>query len=125
LRGELENRAVNDNFTVPYKGFADGSQPDVLCTSADGNSVFIGDAKDAENETAHKSETLRRIANYFHNAVKLVTDGKAVVFVIATNDKDAAAQWANTLYVLSVRYNVPTPFISQKISDNPWVVHPQ
>jgi hypothetical protein len=71
--------------------------PEVALQNAEG--VFLGDAKDAEHETAYTEETRRRIYRYMRGLALLLHSGKAKTgaFMIATNTPDAADAWTRAL----------------------------
>jgi hypothetical protein len=75
--------------------------PEIAMRSAD--TVFLGDAKDAENETVHRDETRLRIFRYMRGLAEMFRSGKArsAAFMIATNSAEAADDWTTQLTLMA------------------------
>lgn len=76
-----------------------GLRPDVLLWNSRANYLFIGDAKNASNETSSNAATRNRIRDYFFEFARLCREGKnsGGLLAIATNDAGEAAKWVPTL----------------------------
>lgn len=83
--------------------FTSGARPDVLRRKSDDEFLFVGDAKDAENEDATNGETLKRIQGYFQEFAVLLgkNEHKGGILAIATNSAKAAADWVPALNTLA------------------------
>jgi hypothetical protein len=57
LLAELAEWAASMNYKEEYAQFTSGVLPDVLRGTSDNEFLFVGDAKDAENEDATNGET--------------------------------------------------------------------
>jgi hypothetical protein len=68
-------------------------------TLRNGEDIFLGDAKDAEHETADNEASRRRIFRYMKGLALLLHSGKAKTgaFMIATNTPEAADGWTTAL----------------------------
>lgn len=88
-------------FQLGYKTKAKLSNkqvPDVLYLN-DNGAMFLGDAKDAENETVSNKETTERIAGYIDSffEYKEINNKTLGYISIITNDLDAAYDWKDWL----------------------------
>ena len=103
LLAELAEWAASLNYKEEYAQFTNGARPDVLRRTSDNEFLFVGDAKDAENEDATNGETLKRIQGYFQEfAVCLAANGySGGILAIATNSAEAAADWVPALNTLT------------------------
>ena len=103
LQAELAEWAASMNYKEEYAQFTSGARPDVLRRTSDNEFLFVGDAKDSENEDATNGETLKRIQGYFQEfAARLGGNGyKGGVLAIATNSAEAAADWVPALNTLA------------------------
>ena len=70
LLAELAEWAASMNYKEEYTQFTSGTLPDVLRRTSDNEFLFVGDAKDAENEDATNGETLKRVQGHFHASCK-------------------------------------------------------
>jgi hypothetical protein len=103
LLAELAVWAASMNYKVENAQFTSGARPDVLRRTSDNEFLFVGDAKDAENEDATNGDTLKRIQGYFREfAARLgETAHKGGILAIATNSAEAAADWVPALNTLA------------------------
>ena len=103
LLAELAVWAASMNYKVENAQFTSGARPDVLRRTSDNEFLFVGDAKDSENEDATNGETLKRIQGYFQEfAARLGgNEYKGGVLAIATNSAEAAADWVPVLNTLA------------------------
>ena len=103
LLAELAEWAASMNDKEEYTQFTSGARPDVLRRTSNNEFLFVGDAKDSENENATNGETLKRIHGYFQEfAARLGGNGyKGGVLAIATNSAEAAADWVPALNTLT------------------------
>lgn len=131
LQADLNEWAQSRQYPTTYSSLPSGREPDVLRYHTESKMLFIGDAKNAENETPSNSETVRRISGYIQEFADLLK-GPSVrggIIAIATNDANAAQEWATTLKVLCVRAcitgstaNSPPAFTVNKIQNkNTWI----
>jgi hypothetical protein len=105
LKKELESWAIWGHCNTKYSNFKDGSIPDVLRANISQEILFVGDAKDARNETVDKKSTTERIRKYFCNtnyvlslsplfsALQSQPHFSKLFFALATNDYEAANNW--------------------------------
>ena len=131
LQRDLDAWASSLNYPTVYRSLPSGCEPDVLRHHSVSKMLFIGDAKNAENETASNSDTVQRIGGYIQEFANLLK-GPSVrggIIAIATNDAQAAQDWVTTLNVLCTRSgitggaeNAPPHFTVQKLQDkNTWI----
>jgi hypothetical protein len=124
---------INDDESCvkKYKNFSDGSIPDLLCVNLSRKILFVGDAKDATNETVHNSDTIERINKYFLNAQNCVSPSSQLSklsFALITNNLKAANEWRTFLKKIAEHYgfcNRPDGSVEfQCIQINPktWIV---
>ena len=93
------------------------------------NCIFVGDAKDSDNETLHNQQTLERITKYIDKIDEAICAGDFdyVRFAIATNDENAIDEWSEKLKELFEERNfIPvkkeqSSFIKQKMDNNSWM----
>lgn len=103
LRRRLDVWAKERGYAKVYKALPGGGEPDVLRVDEADNLLFVGDAKDAENETSDRQDTLLRIQGYLNEFADLLSTFRGGIIAIATNEEDAAQDWASTLN-LSARF---------------------
>ncbi len=103
LNNELKNWAQSRNYILEFRGFSNGLKPDVLMGHDDKLHLFVGDAKDSNNENPSNNETLSRIQSYFCEFAKLLGQGnyKNGILAIATNSLESAREWVPTLNFLA------------------------
>ncbi len=103
LLAELAEWAASMNYSEESVQFTSGARPDVLRRTSDNEFLFVGDAKDAENEDATNGETLTRIQGYFQEFAALLGKNahKGGILAIATNSAAAAADWVPALNTLA------------------------
>lgn len=96
IQNLLENHATSLGYEAPAS-LANGLRPDVL--RLDGDYLFLADAKVAENETASRADSAIRISQYVFIYASLIKVGaiRGGVIGVATNDLDAANEWAQRL----------------------------
>ncbi len=70
--------------------------------------IFVGDAKDSNNETSSNNETLSRIQNYFCEFASLLRQGycKGGILAIVTNSLESAKEWVPALNILARIANI-------------------
>lgn len=93
--------------------FAKGMNPDVFLTN-DWGKFFIGDAKNAKNESPDNKDTLQRINRYIgigYNRIRLA-DFTGGHIGILTNKKTTAFDWKPTLENMCRRYGVLHPIFN-------------
>jgi hypothetical protein len=75
--------------------------PEVSLRNAD--AIFLGNAKDAENETGNRDETRRRVFRYLRALATLIHTGnvRGGSFMIATNSPEAADGWTTQLSLMA------------------------
>jgi hypothetical protein len=102
LQSELEKWARNIGYNKDGPRFK-GRIPDVVLTNQDGDKLFVGDAKDAKNETVNNEEAVSRIKGYMEEFLRFIKNGeyKEGIFAITTNDQDAAKKWCIFLNEIS------------------------
>ncbi|MDX9976369.1 MAG: hypothetical protein RBU21_25565 [FCB group bacterium] len=132
LRSELAAWAEKQGYLRVYQHFANGAIPDVLRSTQDDSHLFVGDAKDASNETPDNAETLQRIWTYVKEFAGLLGDPryKGGTIAIATNSAQAASQWVLALNLLARMAKITGPngsapaFRIEEIqTGKTWVVH--
>lgn len=102
LKEDLAVWANSKGFVRVFSGFNDGTIPDVLRTDNSKQFVFVGDAKNADNETKNNPATLRRLQNYFTQFAGCLRQGyKGGFFAIATNSESEAKNWIPALNFLA------------------------
>lgn len=103
LKADLTDWALFKGYSKAYKKFQNGSEPDVLRENPQGKYLFVGDAKNSENETADNSETLSRIQTYFKQFVLLLGPEryKGGILAVATNNENEANKWVPVLNTLA------------------------
>lgn len=98
LRKELSAWAEGKGYAHPYAKLNDGLVPDVVKGNNSEKHLFVGDAKDAANETSANEETLKRLEAYFREFARLLGSGwRGGTLALATNDKAAAVSWTQAL----------------------------
>jgi hypothetical protein len=101
LKKDLAAWANSKGFVRIVPGFSDGTIPDVLRTD-NAKHVFVGDAKNADNETQDNPATLQRLQNYFEQFAACLRQGyKGGFFAIATNSESEAKKWIPALNFLA------------------------
>lgn len=103
LLAELAEWAASMGHSEESVQFTSGARPDVLRRTSDNEFLFVGDAKDAENEDATNGETLKRIQGYLQEFAALLGKNahKGGILAIATNSATAAADWVPALNTLA------------------------
>jgi hypothetical protein len=92
--------------------------------------VFVGDAKDGENEPASRDESRARIFRYMMALSSLFRSGEVSngYFVLATNSFEAARGWADALTMAAgfcglVHIETQTPgYAILKRDERTWIV---
>lgn len=97
LKRDLAHYANEIGYNTEVK-LESGQRPDVLFLNDNGE-MFLGDAKDAENETISNRETTKRIAGYIDSFFEYKEmNNKSLGYIsIITNDLDAAYDWQDWL----------------------------
>jgi hypothetical protein len=103
LKSDLAEWAESQGYSKVYSSFKSGSRPDVLRATGNDHYLFVGDAKDAENETPEVEETLQRVEAYVKEFASLLGGGGYAggIIAIATNDEGAAEDWVDELNALA------------------------
>jgi hypothetical protein len=132
LKEDLTAWANAYGYTKPYPKLPNGSEPDVLRTGENDfhSYLFVGDAKNSENETVDNSETVSRIQTYFHQFGRLLSKYEGGCLAIATNSVEEARRWVPVLNILAraakLTSGVPTPpdfRVVQIPGKNTWVTY--
>ncbi|HRQ70517.1 MAG TPA: hypothetical protein PLW78_09490 [bacterium] len=131
LKEVLGNWAKGLGFSIGYASLPSGLRPDVLKSTSDKKYIFVGDAKDANNETVHNQDTLSRISNYILEYATLLTPNRHAggIFAIATNSAEAAVEWGKYLNIMtniakiSGGQGLPPDYKVIKIDEKAWIVY--
>ena len=111
-----------------HKGLPSG-RPDIFrCIRAD-SLLFIGDAKDSENEDAFTFRTYTRISGYLTDFANFIADGRIEggIFAVATDKEHEANDWAYRLSQLAADLGLSDDagdapnFQVTKTAENTWV----
>lgn len=99
LQKKLDEWAQGKGFDEELNAI-DGKRPDVLRRRQKAF-LFVGEAKDAANETADNDDSLSRLGNYIWSFSEALKQGqiKGGVIAVATNDNAAATGWATALVI--------------------------
>lgn len=133
LKAELEDWANYHGYIWNINTLPGGKQPDVLRRALYHPSLFLGDAKDATNETPNRSDTFERVNGYvqefgIHLRNRTYSGGQ---IAIATNSFPAARNWrmamqrmTNWAYIVSLPSNGPVDFhITDVCNGQTWIIH--
>jgi hypothetical protein len=130
IQAELGDWARQKGFVEDlHTSLPTGGRPDVFRYIRADSMLFIGDAKDTENEDAFTFETYERISGYLMNFADLVADSsiKGGIFAIATDDANEANAWASRLNKLAANLGLidgagaAPNFQVDKIAADTWV----
>lgn len=124
LRKALEGRARSIGYKTESVRFPSDCIPDVLLEDSGGN-LFMGDAKDSENETVDNNATTTRITKYINEFSKKLNRGEISggIIAIATNDEYAALEWKDWLNKACEDCNLRNPdFELEYTSDDTFIV---
>jgi hypothetical protein len=107
LRAELDRWAREQGYTAKKPGGLDGKLPDVLRRHGKGL-WFVGDAKDSDNETTSRADSLERIAGYFQSFARRIIGGqlRGGLFAICTDTSAAANGWRRLIDVMAAQAGV-------------------
>jgi len=131
LKASLHLWAETKGYVTVYAELPNGARPDVLRTTKDEDYLFVGDAKDAANETPDNEDTLERLAIYIDEFSSLLGNPsyKGGMIAIATNDAGIAEEWIPALNTLACKAGVTGPngvrpcFKIIKLKDeNTWII---
>jgi hypothetical protein len=131
LQGELDRWAQAQGFSQGLNGnLPNGGRPDVLRSDNEASYLFIGDAKDSENETPNDFATYVRIAGYMDTFADSIKNGsiKGGRFAIATDDEAMAKRWVTCLNWLAFERDladtagIGPAFAVERIDDRTWIV---
>jgi len=129
LRRELSTWAETRGYKRPYAKLTDEVIPDVVKGDEVNRFLFVGDAKDAANETSEKEDTVSRLEKYFREFAKLLGQNwKGGTLAVATNDKEAAVSWTRVLNDVAVAAGLSATggarpnFTVYEYSSNTWIV---
>lgn len=108
LKAELTQWAIGLGYATVYTRFESGSEPDVLRGNKEFHHLFVGDAKDASNETVDNADTLKRLHGYFVEYASLLGPEAFAGghLAIATNDGAEASRWCPVLNTLARTANL-------------------
>jgi hypothetical protein len=111
LKKSLHLWAKEKKYVTMYSELPNGSRPDVLRTTKDKEYLFVGDAKDAANETPDNKDTLVRLAIYIDEFSSILGNSgyKGGIIAIATNNADIAEQWIPALNTLACKASLTGP----------------
>ncbi len=82
-------------------------RPDVCLANGEG-AVLVGDAKDSRTERAGHFKPWLRVSTYFEAVLRLLDAGRirSFYFLVATDNREAAEEWARGLDRLGVALRV-------------------
>ena len=126
LRRELESWAISKGFSKEEPNLPSGKIPDVVRYTLNGESLFIGDAKDSENETSDDEKTHSQIKSYFGEFASLVSEDKIEggIIAIATNSKETASDWKLSLNTtLAANFSGSLDFQILEKSKRTWIIY--
>lgn len=127
LRRRLDAWAKERGYAKAYKALPGGGEPDVLRVDEADKLLFVGDAKDAENETSDRRDTVVRIQGYLNEYADLLSTFRGGIIAIATNEEDAAHDWASALNLLARFAGIVGPkgarpsFKVEKVDEGTWI----
>jgi len=104
IQGDLDRWAQERGFTQALSAsLPRGGRPDVLRFDGARQYLFVGDAKDSENETTANLATSARISGYMVDFADLIGDReiRGGYFAIATNSEREAGAWVVRLNLLA------------------------
>jgi hypothetical protein len=125
IKNELTQYANSIGYTKKVK-FNNGMEPDVLYLNVDGDSLFMGEAKDSANETPSNSKTAERIYGYIKTFRDCLTAGliKRGFIAISTNDIAVANDWKTWLNAACKKIGFTDPdFTIKTISANTYLIY--
>lgn len=104
LEADLTEWAIAQGYPAGQAGLPSGRMPDVLRYDPEMRHLFVGDAKNADNETPSNSATIQRIAGYVQEFGKLLTSPavRGGIVAIATNVAEEAEEWVLPLNLFCV-----------------------
>jgi hypothetical protein len=130
IKAELDEWArARLGYEEVISGLPSGRRPDVLRYTRSSHDLFIGDAKNAENETPSNGATIGRIAGYVIEFSRLLT-GPSVhggTIAVATNSEAEANDWVTPLTLFCCMSGIvdgdgrEPDFRVQRIGDRTWV----
>jgi len=130
LEKELKRIAVSMGYRFKYRGFPRNCNPDVLMTNllikSLNRKLFLGDAKDADNERPSHKKTASGIRKYIKEFVEHLDDGLIYggIIAIATNDEEAAEEWRKWLDEECEQCGLKNPsFTVRKQNNNTFIVY--
>lgn len=104
LQSDLDAWAAGRSFSNSYPALPSGKRPDVLRSDKEKKYLFIGDAKNAENETCKNAETCDRLDNYFKEFAEFISVGwQGGTLAVATNTESDANNWVQVLNTLAMK----------------------
>ena len=124
LRKVLDKEAKLRGYFIKYDKFPSALNPDVLLDDSNGN-LFMGDAKDSENETVDNDATTKRIAKYIKEYSRIYKRGEISggCIAIATNDEFAAYEWRDWLNIACEDCNLSNPdFDVEYVDEDTFIV---
>lgn len=130
LKEKLQKKAETLGYTKEPITKLEECIPDVfLVLQKNSRCVFIGDAKDSDNETIHNKKTLERIIKYIDKIDEAICFGDFdyVRFAIATNDEKAIDEWSEKLKELFEERNFKpytqehSSFQKKKLDNKSWM----
>lgn len=103
LKSRLAEWAQSRGFSVTFSRLTSGVPDVLLGTDEVPSHLFVGDAKDAENETADVFATWERIRGYIRDFAALIgkTRIRGGIFAICTNTRKAAERWVPLLNLMA------------------------
>lgn len=127
IRKALAGWALARGFVVELKGDLDGKHPDVFRGDQNGEFVFVGEAKDAENETADNAESLKRFLGYVFSFCDRIREESVAggLVAMATNDSAEAELWSHVIAAAARvkqvhRADGKGPIVT-KVDDRTWI----
>ncbi|MFA7359494.1 MAG: hypothetical protein WC139_00510 [Candidatus Kapaibacterium sp.] len=130
LSVELLEYAKGLGFTDAIDTLPSGLNPDVLQFNSKEKYLFLGDAKNSDNEAPNVSATYDRINKYINEFSDLLAKGviKGGLIVIATDNEEIANDWKNSLNVMAMINDLldSKGFFAkaeiERINDNTWII---
>lgn len=123
MRRILKKYAESLGYGLQYDGFPKGSFPDVLLANWN-NELFMGDAKDSNNETVNKEATTDEISKYLEQYSFLMenSDIKGGAIAIITNNEFAASEWEEWLEDKCAEYDISASFEVIKLPNSTFII---
>ena len=129
----LVAQAASRGFTFNTRAMAGtGKNPDVVLANSPRLCVLVGDAKDANHETARRGDTRNRIEGYVRSITNWTAGDpeRSCYVAIITNSYEAAWEWAIELARMAREANLtrvanglPLEFHVTELDGHTWLIH--